>query len=271
LKKLKHPIRRLREPLGTAGLVVAIVALVAALAGGAYAASGVIVGSSGDLTKAQEKQVTKIAKKSSKPGPPGATGPAGPTGPAGAAGKDGTNGADGKDGAPGKDGVNVTFSPASEAACVAGGSVFKASNGETTICNGETGFTETLPSGKTETGSWAGAVYEVGPVAISFNIPLAAPIDESHTLVIPEGATPPAECQNPEHVGTASVENPEAKPGFFCIYVDITPESAVKEIEAPGTDTDGAGTTGTFVILETTSTSGEEHGKGRGTWAVTAP
>ena len=212
-KKAKHPIRAMREPFGTAGLIVAIVALVAALAGGAYAASGITVGSSGDLTKAQEKQVAKIARKSARPGPPGATGPAGPTGPAGAAGKDGTKGTDGEDGAPGKDGVNVTFSPASEAACIAGGSVFKASNGETTICNGETGFTETLPSGKTETGVWAGTFYELGPVPISFAIPLAAPISGADTKVVPEGGTPPAECQDPEHAGAAGVENPEAKPG----------------------------------------------------------
>jgi hypothetical protein len=267
MKKLRHPIRRVSEPFGKAALIVATIALVMAMLGGAYAASNVAATRAGSS-----------ARGSRGPrGPKGARGPIGPRGPEGpkgAKGDPGAPGKDGSDGTPGKDGVDVTFSPASEAACVAGGSVFKASNGETTICNGkegETGFTETLPVGKTETGSWAGAVYQVGPVAISFNIPLAAPIDESHTVLIPEGGTPPAECENPGHAGAASVENPEAEPGFLCIYVDITPESAVKEIEAPGTDTEGAGTAGTYVIVETTSTVGEEHGKGRGTWAVTAP
>jgi hypothetical protein len=267
MKKARHPLRAIREPFGTAGLIVAIVALVAALAGGAYAASGVTVGSSGDLTKAQEKQVARIAKRSSRPGPPGATGPAGPTGPAGAAGKDGADGTDGKDGAPGKDGVNVTFSPASEAACVSGGSVFKASNGETTICNGETGFTETLPAGKTETGVWAGTFYEVGPVPISFDIPLAAAIGGADTMVVPEGGTAPAECENPQHAGPASVENPEAKPGFLCVYVGEIFEGAVAEVTtADGAA--GAGTAGTVVVLESTFT---EPSKGRGSWAVTAP
>lgn len=266
MKKLKHPIRSISEPFGKAGLIVATLALVMAMLGGAYAATG------GSATRANSSARGARGPRGPK-GARGLVGPQGAEGPKGAKGDPGTPGKDGSNGTPGKDGVNVTFSPASEAACAAGGSVFKASNGETTICNGEdgeTGFTETLPKGKTETGSWAGAVYEVGPVAISFNIPLAAPIDESHTVVIPEGGTPPAECENPGHAGTASVENPEAKPGFLCIYVDITPESAVKEIEAPGTDTEGAGTTGTFVIVETTSNV-EEHGKARGTWAVTAP
>jgi hypothetical protein len=146
------------------------------------------------------------------------------------------------------------------------------------ICNGEdgeTGFTETLPSGKTETGAWAGTVYELGPVPISFDIPLAAPISEADTNVIPEGGAPPAECENSGHPGAASVENPEAKPGFLCVYVEAAPTSEVIGIQPPGFDAgvahDGTGTTGAFVILERLSTPGELHGKARGTWAVTAP
>ena len=70
---------RMHDKLGTAGLVVAIVALVFAMVGGAYAAGG--------LTKQQEKQVTKIAKKYA--GKPGAQGPQGPQGPAGLVGAKG--------------------------------------------------------------------------------------------------------------------------------------------------------------------------------------
>jgi hypothetical protein len=51
-------LSRLHNKVGTAGLVVAIVALVAALAGSAYAAKDV-------LTKQEKKQVEKIAKKRS--------------------------------------------------------------------------------------------------------------------------------------------------------------------------------------------------------------
>jgi hypothetical protein len=266
MKKLKHPIRSISEPFGKAGLIVGIVALVFAMLGGAYAATG------GSATRANSSANGRRGSR----GPKGARGPVGPQGAEGPKGPKGDSGAPGKDGANGVDGKSVEVG-AVASGCPAGGVSVQVAGDPSTkkeICNGEdgeTGFTETLPPGKTETGSWAGAVYEVGPVAISFNIPLAAPIDESHTKVIPEGGTPPAECENPGHAGTASVENPEAKPGFLCIYVEITPESAVKEIEAPGTDIEGAGTTGTFVILETTSTFGEEHAKGRGTWAVTAP
>jgi hypothetical protein len=245
----------LRKQFTTPALILSIAALILALAGGAYAAGG-------GLSGKQKKEVEKIAKEyAGKPGVPGA---AGTNGTNGTNGKDGT---DGKDGAPGKDGVNVTFSPASEAACPSGGSVFKAANGETTICNGETGFTETLPAGKTETGVWAGTFFEVGPVPISFDIPLAAPIGGADTKVVPEGGTPPAECQNPEHAGAASVENPEAQPGFLCIYVHAIYEGAVAEVTTAA-DAAGAGTTGTVVVLESTFT---EPSKGRGSWAVTAP
>ncbi len=84
-------ISRIHSKLGTAGLVVAIVALVVALTGAAYAAGG--------LTKQQEKQVTKIAKKYA--GKQGATGPAGPQGPAGGKGDAGAPGSPGAPGAPG--------------------------------------------------------------------------------------------------------------------------------------------------------------------------
>ena len=57
-------LTQLRSQFGTAGLVVAIVALIAALAGGAYAASG-------GLTGKQKKEVTKIAKQNA--GKPGGT------------------------------------------------------------------------------------------------------------------------------------------------------------------------------------------------------
>jgi hypothetical protein len=193
MKKLKHPIRSIREPFGTAGLIVATIALVMAMLGGAYAANG---GS---------------ASRASSSGRRGTRGPKGARGPV----------------------------------------------------------------GKTETGAWAGTVYEVGSVPISFNIPLAVPISEADVRVIGVGETTPAECENPAHPGTANVENPEAKPGFFCVYVDNAPTGEVIGIEPTGFDAavahDGTGTTGAFVILERLSTPGEPHGKARGTWAVTAP
>src|SRR6478752_2320107 len=92
MNRLRHPVRAIREPFGTAGLVVACVALIAALGGTAFAAA--------KLNSTQKKEVEKIAKKfAGKPGAPGAQGPAGP------AGKDGSNGAAGAKGATGAKGV----------------------------------------------------------------------------------------------------------------------------------------------------------------------
>ena len=69
---------RMHNKLGTAGLLVAIVALVFAMVGGAYAAKGALTGK-------QKKEVEKIAKKyAGKPGAQGPQGAAGLVGPKGA-------------------------------------------------------------------------------------------------------------------------------------------------------------------------------------------
>lgn len=175
-------IARLRDRFGTAGLVVAILALVVALAGGAYAASN-------GLTSQQKKEVKKIAKKEAKkyagapgpPGAPGATGPAGPAGADGAAGKEGPEGPQGDPGEVGPEGSPWTV----------GG---------------------VLPSGETLMGHWSfGAIAEetaIAPVSISFGIPL----QEAPEIVYIDSEGGEAE----ECPGTA-VE-PKADPGFLCVY-----------------------------------------------------
>jgi hypothetical protein len=270
MKKSKHAFHAIREPFGKAGLTVAILALVLAMVGGAYAA--------GALSGRQKKEVEKIAKKvGGKSGPIRVGGGHSTPGSRGAPGAPGANGKDGSNGADGKS-VEVG---GNASGCPHGGVTVQVAGVPSTrkeICNGEdgeTGFTETLPSGKTETGTWAGTVHEIGSVSISFEIPLAADISEADTKVIPLGGTPPAECENPGHAGAASLENPEARAGFLCVYVDNTPNSEVFAIAPTGFAAEvahmGASTTGAFVILESTSTTGEPHGAGRGTWAVTAP
>jgi len=87
-------LSRLREHLGTAGLIVAVVALVAALAGGAIAATG------------GGKATTSAKGKPGPRGKTGKTGPAGPQGPAGAAGAKGDAGAAGANGSNGSNGAN---------------------------------------------------------------------------------------------------------------------------------------------------------------------
>jgi hypothetical protein len=83
--QLRHPLRARREPLGTAGLIIACCALLLACTGAAYAAGRL----SGSAKKEVAKIAAKQAKKFAKAGPagkPGAQGPAGPAGPQGPAG-----------------------------------------------------------------------------------------------------------------------------------------------------------------------------------------
>lgn len=230
-------LSRIHNKLGTAGLVVAVIALVAALAGTAIAAAG--------LNSKQKKEVTKIAKKyAGKNGAPGATGPAGPQGPkgdTGAAGKDGTNGTNGTDGKNGKS-VITEKEPTETTNCEGfGGAKFHTEGSGTTVfaCNGETGFTETLPSGKTETGTWSffpagGHAFkqelseleceeraepfpcysiqysesELASVALPFNIPLS---EAPEALVYNKPGT--EECPG-------SYAEPKAAAGKLCVYVE---------------------------------------------------
>lgn len=292
--KLRHPIRAIREPFGTAGLIVAVIALVAALAGGAYAAGG--------LTGKQKKEVTKIAKKYA--GKPGATGPAGPAGPAGASGKDGANG---QDGAAGTNGVSVTSQAATAGECPAGGTKFTSASGTSAVCNGKngtTGFTETLPSGKTETGTWGfGAVAPAATPApsvpsnglfsfISFAVPLETDLPPETAHYIAENGkelklkiNSSFEIEGSEAVDQASpapcpgsVEAPEALPGHLCVYeayesddLTITSEMIGKATgDAPPPLSFGVGRTGAMINAYLINKPTTEV-KAWGTWAVTAP
>jgi hypothetical protein len=244
---------KLHERLGTAGLVVAVVALVAAVAGTAVAAGG--------LTAQQEKQVKKIAKKYAgkrgPTGPAGAPGAQGPAGPQGVPGANGTNGKDGEDGATGATGATGKTG-ATGVTGVTG----------TTGATGFSGFTDTLPSGKTETGTWGDAFNEQGLGVLTFAIPLAAPIPTANVKRIPEGGTPPAECDN--GTGAASSPaNPEADPGFLCVFVTAFEAGGAISpglIIDPGAGAPGAGRTGAVAFLESAAVD-----RGFGTFAVTAP
>lgn len=239
---LKH---RLKEPFGKAGLTVAILALVLAMVGGAYAAS--------KLTKPQVKEVEKIAKKFA--GKPGANG------------TNGANGAAGKDGAAGTAGANGTSATTAsfngtKGACHEGGVEVKSASPTVNVCNGKEGSPwtagGTLPSGKTEEGSWVLTVPVEEPTlkinlartAISFGIPLAAAPEHVVYLKVGEGET--AECP-----GTAA--NPEAAPGSLCVYaafeVDVPSPIGVSN-ETFGALIQGAG--------------GSPGGVANGSWAVTA-
>jgi hypothetical protein len=212
MNRLRHPVRTIREPFGTAGLIVACVALLAALGGGAYAASG--------LTATQKKEVRKIAQAEAKKQQ--GVGPQGPAGPTGAKGDRGESGATGATGASGA-GVFSEPEPAG-AHCFSGGFKVKFANGANYLCNGESGddgspWTAggTLPQGATETGIWTvnyqGDTGEFGLfVDISFPVPVSTPL--TGVYVKPSANPDPTHCNG-------SSFDPKAASGYLCVYEEL--------------------------------------------------
>lgn len=283
MKRLRHPIRAIREPFGTAGLIIACVALIAALGGTALAAA--------KLNSTQKKEVEKIAKKVSKPGPAGATGPAGP---AGAKGDNGAAGANGTNGTAGKDGEGVTISAASTGECPEGGSKFTNASGSGKACNGEEGgqgprgpegkegspwtLGGTLPPGATETGAWSvngtEADSEGLSAPISFPIPLPFVLAPSNSHFVsqesqecrdqfpdPDQAQELTDCEGKVEANCPSVGtelNPDAALGQLCIYGGLsvidtpasTPTTTFIRINRPiEGESLGAGRSGARILL----------------------
>jgi hypothetical protein len=252
-------ISRIHRKLGTAGFVVAIVALVAALTGMAFAAGG--------LTKQQEKQVKKIAKKyAGKRGPAGAQGAQGPQGAQGAKGDQGSKGDTGAAGAPGSNGED-------------------GSDGEDGMCSISVPQC-VLPSKATMTGDW------------SFSTPSAGQEEwVLTTLSFPLQAVPAPEYGSPgENVKWIGLEtkaereangltdydrthcpgtpaNPEALPGYLCIYGAALhnvwqgehEQPIVETLQGQRTADPNSGLTLGFYLQDT---SVEAYGYG--SWAFTA-
>jgi hypothetical protein len=260
-------LQRLRKHL-TPSTFIAIIALVFAATGGAFAATGGS-GSGSSNGPSHSTLTASIAKKKPAPkgargpaGPKGATGatgaagPAGPAGPAGAAGAKGENGANGTNGVgtegpKGANGENVTSTAIQTgiAKCAEQGGVeLKVGTGTATkVCNGTTGFTETLPAGKTEKGMWS---LEPSETFVYATISFVIPLSEAPTVVLLKESE-----ENVEHCPGSFLE-PAADPGFLCVYTGV--ESA----------TGGSGTVaytfGAFIQLDAPST------RVLGSWAVTA-
>jgi hypothetical protein len=248
-KKVIRPVRALREPLGTAGLIVAIVALAAALAGGAYAASGALTGK-------QKKEVEKIARKvGGKAGLVRVEGTPTP-GAAGAAGREGTAG---KEGVAGKEGAR----------------------GEV----GETGFTETLPPGKSETGVWSSQfpyIVHLGEFGspISFPIPVALEAGQSGQAFFIDAAEVAAgtgsRITSSGCTGTGAL--PSAPSGELCVYAHheenegVSGSSHVINYTGPFSPL-GFGPAGATLNWLVVQAGGSEPAsiEAQGTWAVTAP
>jgi len=230
---------RLYKHVGTAGLVVAVVALVAALGGGAYAATGSFGGGA---------KATASAK--GKPGPRGKQGKTGPAGPAGAKGDTGATGAAGSKGDTGATGpAGPKGDPGAKGTPGVTGQPWVPDN--------------TLPPGATLTGAWAAGIGPAGAsrLPISFSIPLAAPLDAAHVHYLKATDPPTTECP-----GDAA--DPSAASGHLCVYTGIELEffassatiTHFDEAETAGADVAGADF---LVALQGASASGA------GTWAVT--
>ena len=132
----------------------------------------------------------------------------------------------------------------------------------------------TLPPGATETGAWAEKITEIegetfGYAPLSFQIPLAATLDSAHVISV-TGAVAPPECENPDSSGLAGAENPEADPGYLCVYSQGSFPNGNGEITGiykpgPCCIGNGAGKSGATLYLEST----EEFDFASGTFAVT--
>jgi hypothetical protein len=275
---------RLHDRIGTAGLVVAIVALIAALGGTAWAAAG--------LNSKQKQEVTTIAKKYA-----GKRGPAGPNGATGASGLAGTNGKDGTNGTPGVAGKSavVTAIPTEVEGCEGRGGAEVKQEGSVIaaeVCNGEEGSPWTaggnLPSKETETGSWTihaktrevspGVFEELAVAPISFSLPLGT--GPGAVFVFKnEASNVAAGCPG-------VIEGvPTADPGKLCVYTQQ--ESGPAFEVAPGVkyvylaDLQGnplidgefkpSGTTNKTGAVLNVNCGGSNQCNWSGSWAVTAP
>jgi hypothetical protein len=244
-------LSRLHQKLGTAGLVVAIVALVVALAGVAIAAE---VG----LNKKQKKQVTSIAKSIAKKFA-GKTGPTGPQGPAGA---NGTNGKDGATGPVGPEGPAGATGPTGKNG-VTGVTGATGTSGVT----GPTGVTGPYPTvlapGGTEKGTWGTSHFVFSESAfwvdVSYPIPLAAA--PTTVNVVKKNGTNMYTGNKANCDGSAT--NPEADPGNVCLYI-IEETGLIESIT-------GVINTKFGPFVQIIFEEGTVAGKIAGTWAVTAP
>lgn len=271
-------LRKFHDRVGTAGLVVAVVALVAALGGTALAAKPIIT-KLNQISPSVQKQLA--GKKGSKgdPGPAGPAGAAGPAGGAGAAGKNGGAGPTGPTGTTGTTGPTST---------VKGPTGLTGLTGPTGVCGGVPCI---LPSGVTETGAWSMAPSSAkeitdeefrGYAPISFSIPLSAESEGFSSVVyLPyceeKEGTDKEECEEKVEAGEANCAGtalePKAAKGFLCLYA-ATGEAAGNLVTARKAGEPGAigfSKTGASVASLQKITRGPVSGYFGGTWAVTGP
>jgi hypothetical protein len=242
--------------------VVSLLALVFAMTGGAFAAQGQLSSSSGENAQSAQAKASAKGKRGPK-GPRGPRGPKGATGPAGPAGAAGPAGPAGPAGAKGDTGAQGPAGPAGQQGAP-GQQGEPGPAGEPWTAGG------TLPSGETETGSWAfGGATDGATVyaPVGFAIPLADPLDADHVHYTGSFGFA-ANC-------LGSVAAPTANAGHLCVYTAQLASAGwgvlfVSEpISKPsgGPSAAGADTSGATLTFKTTAASNG----GFGTFAVTAP
>jgi hypothetical protein len=254
----------LRTRFGIPG-IVSMIALVFAMTGGAWAASHFIITS----TKQIKPSVLKALQ--GKQGPPGTNGTNGTNGAKGEKGDTGTPGT------PGTPGKSVVLGDAG-VECEEGGTSVEVEGTPASkefVCNGEEGppgspwtVDGTLPSGKTETGTWS-VLTEAYAALVPLSIPieLANPLGSSAVHFNPAGFEGVAGEDCP-----GSVTDPKAALGQLCVYTGLL-TGAASEVnlynpeKEEGEEEEGVSKTGTAMYL----TNEAVAIMGWGTWAVTAP
>ena len=235
--------------------VISVIALLFAMIGGAYAASD---NSGSDKASASAKAKKGPRGPRGPRGPVGPAGPQGPAGPAGAAGAKGAAGAQGERGATGPAGpAGSQGTPGATGATGPEGSPWSAGG--------------TLPSGETETGTWAFVIgpeeptlgFAVGKAPISFSIPVPGPgkVGALSAHRLKQGEEETVECPG-------TYLEPKAEPGHLCVYTLVELDAGPSvEVDLPSNPGSWDIQAGAFVQ----SFEGEPGGFAQGSWAVTAP